>query len=98
MANSHIQQAGIPKLPSRQFRYSQQHLYQRSKKRMKHQKISKCSQRAKVSRNNKKNFDLEVKKLWHFNRQHKLFDFNFNKQHKLSDLATQYSLIAEIKI
>ena len=33
------------------------------KKRIKHQKFSKCSQRVKVSSNNKKNFDLEAKKL-----------------------------------
>ena len=31
-------------------------------------------------------------------KQHKLFDFNFNKQHKLSDLGTQYSLMADIKV
>ena len=62
----------------------------RSKKRIKHQKISKCLQRAKFSGNNKKKIDVEAKKLWRYS--------NFNKQHKLSDLATQYSLMADIKV
>ena len=36
----------------------------RSKKKEKHQKISKCSQRARFFSYNKKKFDLEAKKLW----------------------------------
>ena len=64
MENSHIQQSGIPKLLPGSLGIPNNSYTKRSKKRIKHQKISKCSQRAKVSSNNKKIFDLEAKKWW----------------------------------
>ena len=57
MENSHAQQSRIPKLPSRGTLDIPNNNYTKCfKKRIKHQKISKCSQKVKVSSNYNKKF------------------------------------------